>query len=170
MPRFGPNLFGEILEPGRVSNVRLGIVTDQPVPAIPLVPGSILLVAPPGLLHPKVRQLDGGLLYDLVTGHPSRVPGDLVFLADLTQELWAWDGSTWASLGIDPARVCDMIALRHQHGDLDALRVGDLTADELRALDQLPMAARRDELRRRLHDRVAAPATPRPRQPGGHRA
>jgi hypothetical protein len=154
MRRFGSNLFGEALQPGRVTQLRFGIVIDQPVRHIPLVPGSMLLVAPTALLHPKVRQPDGRLLHDLLTGHPDRVPGAVVFLADLTEELWAWDGSTWAILGVDPDLVCDLIARRERHGDIDALRVDDLTAEEIRALDQLPLTARRDELRHRLRARV----------------
>jgi hypothetical protein len=163
MRRFGPNLFGDALQPGRITHVHLGIVVERPVPSIPLVPGSMLLVSPSDLLDLKVRQLDGGLLYDLLTGHPSRVPGDLVFVADLTQELWAWNGSTWAMLGVDPDRIGVVVGEGHRRGHLDAVCVDDLTADELRSLDQLPLAARRDQLRRRLHDRLPAPATRRSR-------
>ena len=162
MRRFGPNLFGEALEPGRITRVRLGMVVDQPTVQAPGAPGSILLVAAPGLTHPRVRALDGGVLYDLLTGHPSRRPGDLVFLADLTQELWAWDGSTWEALGIDPASVAALLAELHRHGAIDALRLDDLGAAELRALGRLPMTRDRDQLRQRLNQRSSTHAAPWP--------
>jgi hypothetical protein len=136
--------------------VHFGIVIDQPVADIPLRPGRILLVTPAVLRHPRIRRHDRGLVYDLLTGHPSRTAGGLVFLVDLTQELWAWDGSTWASVDVDPGQVCDTIAQSHRLGHIDALRVDDLTAEELHALTQLPMAARRDALRRRLRHRLSA--------------
>ena len=37
-----------------------------------------------------VPQPDGTVLYELLTGHPDRVPHELVFLADLTVALRAW--------------------------------------------------------------------------------
>jgi len=162
MRRFGPNLFGDALQPGRITRLHLGIVVDQPLARSPLLPGSMLLVTPPGLLDRKVGQLDGRLLYDLATGHPGRVPGDLLFLADLTQELWAWDGSTWTKRGVDPERISGVVADGHRRGHLDAVRVDDLTAEELRSLEQLPLTARRDQLRRRLQDRLHPHATRRP--------
>jgi hypothetical protein len=42
------------------------------------------------------------LIYALLTGHPEREAGELVFLADLTGELRAWPHDTWAKLGVDP--------------------------------------------------------------------
>jgi hypothetical protein len=42
------------------------------------------------LLHPAVPQAAGSLVYELTTGHPERQPGELVFPADLTEELRAW--------------------------------------------------------------------------------
>jgi len=156
MRRFGPNLFDESLVPGRMTRLGFGIVVDQPLPHIPLLPGSLLAVAPNALLHDTVPELAGRVLYDLLTGHPARLPGALVFLVDLTEELWAWDGSTWAAIGVDPVEACEAIAHRHLHGDVDALRFDDLSASELHALRQLPMAATRTALRRRLEGRVDA--------------
>ena len=49
----------------------------------------MLVVAPAALLHPVVPQPDGTVLYELLTGHPDRLPQDLVFLADLSVELRA---------------------------------------------------------------------------------
>jgi hypothetical protein len=156
MRRFGPNLFGEPLLPGSTTRLGFGIVVDQPLPHIPLVPGSLLVVAPDALLHASVPQPAGRVLYDLLTGHPARPSGALVFLVDLTEELWAWDGSTWAMLGVDPAGVCEAIAHRHLHGEVNALRFDDLRSVELQALRQLPMATARAALRRRLQARIDA--------------
>jgi hypothetical protein len=41
-----------------------------------------------------VPQPDGIVLSELVTGHPDRVPSELVFLPDLTVELRAWPYGT----------------------------------------------------------------------------
>jgi hypothetical protein len=49
----------------------------------------VLVVAPSTLLHPGVPQPAGSLVYQLLTGHPEREPGELVFVADLTGELRA---------------------------------------------------------------------------------
>jgi hypothetical protein len=61
-----------------------------------------VLVWPAALLHPLVPQPDGTVLYELVTSHPDRAPGELVFLADLTVQLRAWPADTWAKVGVDP--------------------------------------------------------------------
>jgi hypothetical protein len=42
------------------------------------------------------------VLYELLAGHPGRMPGQQVFLANLTVELRAWPADTWAKVGIDP--------------------------------------------------------------------
>jgi len=155
MHHFGPNLFGESLEPERVTRLGFGIVVDQPLPHIPLLPGSLLVVAPDALLHATVPEPAGRVLHDLLTGHPARAPDALVFLVDLTEELWAWDGSTWATIGVDPVEVCEAIAHRHLHGVVDGLRFDDLGASELLALRQLPLITTRMALRRRLWGRIA---------------
>jgi hypothetical protein len=51
--------------------------------------GTVLVVGPAALLHPRVPQPDGSLVYALLTGHPEREPGGLVFIAYLTGELRA---------------------------------------------------------------------------------
>ena len=79
------------------------VVPDQPVGEPEA--GTILVVAPASLLHPRVPQPDGSLVYELLTGHPEREAGELVFVADLTGELRAWPHDTWAKLGIDPDQV-----------------------------------------------------------------
>ena len=103
MDQLGRNAFGEVLEPGRVADCFLGL----PLPPGPLgepEAGTVLVVAPAGLLHPRVPQPDGSLVYGLLTGHPERQAGELVFVADLTGELRAWPTDTWAKLGVDPTR------------------------------------------------------------------
>jgi hypothetical protein len=49
-----------------------------PGPAGEAEVGTILMVAPAALLHPGVPQPAGSLVYELVTGHPEREPGELV--------------------------------------------------------------------------------------------
>jgi hypothetical protein len=41
-------------------------------------------------------------VYELLTGHPEREAGELVFVADLTGELRAWPQDTWTAVGVDP--------------------------------------------------------------------
>ena len=81
MGQLGANAHGEVLEAGRVPDCYLGLLLD---PADDSQDAAVLVVAPAALLHPVVPQPDGTLLYELVTGHPDRTPGQLVFLADLT--------------------------------------------------------------------------------------
>jgi hypothetical protein len=101
--QLGPNALGEVLEPGRVADCYLGLLLP-PGPAGEPEPGTALIVAPAALLHPRVLQPDGSLVYALLTGHPEREPGELVFLADLTGELRAWPTDTWTKVGADPDR------------------------------------------------------------------
>jgi hypothetical protein len=101
--QFGPNAFGETLEPGRVADCYLGLLL-RPGPAGEPEAGTVLVVAPAVLLHHRVPQPAGSLLYALLTGHPEREPGELVFVADLTVELRAWPNDTWTAVGVDPTR------------------------------------------------------------------
>jgi len=87
--QLGVNAHGEVLEPGRVPDCYLGLLLP-PGPAGEPEAGTVLMVTPAGLLHPRVPQPAGSLIYELLTGHPERKAGDLVFLADLTGELRAW--------------------------------------------------------------------------------
>jgi hypothetical protein len=86
--QLGPNALGETLEPGRVADCYLGLLLP-PGPAGEPEAGTILIVAPAALLHPRVPQPDGSMVYALLTGHPEREAGELVFVADLTGELRA---------------------------------------------------------------------------------
>jgi hypothetical protein len=102
--QLGPNALGEELEPGRVADCYLGLLLP-PGPAGEPEAGTILIVSPSTLLHPAVPQPAGTLVYALLTGHPERQPGELVFRADLTAELRAWPNDTWTKLGVDPEQV-----------------------------------------------------------------
>jgi hypothetical protein len=102
--QLGPNAFGETIEPGRVADCYLGLLLPPP-PAGEPEAGTILIVAPAALLHPRVPQPAGSLIYQLLTGHPKRNTGELVFVADLTMELRAWPQDTWTAVGVDPDQV-----------------------------------------------------------------
>jgi hypothetical protein len=81
--QLGRNAVGEALEPGRVADCYLGLLLP-PGPAGEPEAGTVLIVAPAALLHPRVPQPDGSLVYELlITGHPEREAGELVFVADL---------------------------------------------------------------------------------------
>src|SRR6266704_1142383 len=67
---------------------------------------------PGALLHPHVPQPAGNLLYELVTGHPRREPGELVVLADLAVELRAWPRDRWAARGVDLGQVAAAVVWR----------------------------------------------------------
>jgi hypothetical protein len=114
----------------------------------------VLVVAPAVLLHPAVPQPDGTLLYALLTGHPNRQPQDLVFLADLTCELRSWPADTWGSLPVDPQAAAAAVLAGWRRGDFNGLRLGDLTAEEARALERPAMTYVREQLRQRLAGQV----------------
>jgi hypothetical protein len=84
--QLGPIAHGETLEPGRVADCYLGLLLPPGSAGEPEA-GTVLIVAPAALLHPRVPQPDGSLVYELLTGHPERQAGQLVFVADLTGEL-----------------------------------------------------------------------------------
>jgi hypothetical protein len=103
MAQLGTNAEGEVLEPGRVPDCYLGLLLPAG-PAGEPEAGTILIVGPSTLLHLGVPQPDGSLLYELLTGHPEREPGELVFVADLTGELRAWPHDTWPSSALTLTR------------------------------------------------------------------
>jgi hypothetical protein len=103
---------------------------------------GVLVVAPASLLHPSVPQPDGTVLHALVTGHPDRVPHELVFLPDLTVELRAWPRDTWSKVGIDPRAAAGALVVGWRRGDLLGLRLGGLTAEEALALERPAMTYR----------------------------
>ena len=115
MGQLGADAHGEVLEAGRVPDCYLGLLLD---PADDSQDAAVLVVAPAALLHPVVPQPDGTLLYELVTGHPDRTPGQLVFLADLTLELRAWPADTWAKVDVDPQAVAGAVVAAWHGGHL----------------------------------------------------
>jgi hypothetical protein len=163
--QLGANAHGEVLEPGRVSDCYLGLHLD---PDDPAEPAGVLVVAPAALLHPAVPQPDGTVLYELLTGHPDRTPGELVFLADLTVELRAWPADTWARVGVDPQAAARAVVAGWQRGDLPGLRLGGLTAEEALALERPAMTYVRGQLGDRLQRQLAR-AYWRWRHPSGGR-
>jgi hypothetical protein len=56
--QLGPNALGEVLEPGQVADCCLGLLLP-PGPAGEPEAGTILIIAPTALLHPRVPQPDG---------------------------------------------------------------------------------------------------------------
>lgn len=153
----------------------LGFFPDQPLAAVWPQPGWVFVAAPHALLHAKASRPGGGALFDLLTCHPARQPGDLVFVSDLAAEL-AQAGLTWQAVGIDWEGVTDAVALLHRRGAVRAAPVGRLTAAEVALLagsPQLPAAPVR-EARSRLTAQLATlparPLRPRQRDYGGHRS
>jgi hypothetical protein len=152
--QFGLNALGETLEPGRVTDCYLGLLLS-PGPAGEPEPGTVLVVAPAALLHPGVLQPDGSLVYELLTGHPEREPGELVFVVDLTCELLAWPKDTWTKVGVDPEQVAQAVIGCWQDGEVTGLQLDDLSFEEARCLTRPAMTYVRGQLRGRLTARVA---------------
>jgi hypothetical protein len=152
--QIGPKALGEVLEPGRVPDCYLGLLLPPP-PAGEVEAGTVLVVAPAALLHPAVPQPDGSLVYELLTGHPEREPGELVFVADLTGELRAWPQDTWAKVGVDPDQVAQAVISCWQDDDVAGLQIDDLSFEEARSLARSAMTYVRGQLRGRLTARVA---------------
>jgi hypothetical protein len=152
MAQLGVNALGEVLEPGRVPDCYLGLRLD---PLGHTEPAGVLVMTPAALLHPVVPQPDGTVLYELVTGHPDRAPGELVFLADLTVELRAWPADTWAKVGVDPQAAVGAVVAGWQRGDLPGLRLGGLTAEQALALERPAMTYVRAQLGDRLQRQLA---------------
>jgi hypothetical protein len=148
--RLGPNAYGEQLQPGRVTDCYLGILLDQPLAEIAPEPGRVLVVAPAALLHSEIPQPDGQLLYELATGHPDRVPRELVFLADLTVELRAWPKQTWAAVDVSPEAALLAVVDRWRADHVKGLEFDGVSAEEARALARPAMTYVREQLRGRL--------------------
>jgi hypothetical protein len=151
--QLGPNDFGDMLEPGRVGDCYLGLQLPPP-PAGEPEAGTVLIVAPAALLYPGVPQPAGSLVYELLSGHPDRQAGELVFLADLTCELRAGPDGTWARVGIDPAVVAQAVVGCWRDGHLDGLQFDELDFEEARSLQQPAMTYVRSQLRARLSGRL----------------
>jgi hypothetical protein len=151
--QLGPNAFGETLEPGRITDCYLGLLL-RPGPAGEPEAGTVLVVAPAVLLHPRVPQPAGSLVYALLTGHPEREPGELVFVADLTVELRAWPNDTWTAVGVDPEQVTEAVVGCWRAGEVAGLQVDDLSFEEARSLTRPAMTYVRGQLRGRLTARL----------------
>ncbi|HYT93624.1 MAG TPA: hypothetical protein VEL76_33200, partial [Gemmataceae bacterium] len=149
--RLGPNSFGEELSPGAVIDCYLGLLVDQPLAASLPAPGSLLVVGPGVLLDERVRQPDGREVYDLVTGHPDRESRELVFLADLAVELRTWQGTDFATQGIDVDGAAEAVVQLARRGQVRARWYHELSAWDAKALGRPAMDYARAELR----DRVA---------------
>ena len=153
MDQLGPNALGEVLEPGRVADCYLGLLLP-PGPAGESEAGTVLVVTPAVLLHPGVPQSAGSLVYALLTGHPEREPGELVFVADLTVELRAWPIDTWTAVGVDPDQVAQAVIGCWRDGEATGLQVDDLSFEEARSLTRPAMTYVRGQLRGRLTVRL----------------
>jgi hypothetical protein len=159
--QLGPNALGEILEPGRVADCYLGLLLPPP-PAGELEAGTVLIVGPAALLHPAVPQPAGSLVYALLTGHPERELGALVFVADLTMELRVWPHDTWARLGVDPEQIAQAVIGCWQDGEVTGLQLDALGFEEARSLTRPAMTYVRGQLRGRLTVRLSNPHGPEP--------
>ena len=153
MDQLGPNALGEVLEPGRVADCYLGLLLPPGSAGEPEA-GTILIVAPAALLHPRVPQPEGSLIYELLTGHPEREADELVFVADLTGELRAWPHDTWAKLGVDPDQVALAVIGCWRDGEVSGPQVDDLDFEEARSLTRPAMTYVRGQLRGRLTARL----------------
>jgi hypothetical protein len=151
--QFGPNALGETLEPGRVTDCYLGLLLP-PGPAGEPEAGTVLVVTSAALLHPRVPQPAGSLVYELLTGHPEREPGELVFVADLTVELRAWPKDTWTAVGVDPDQVTQAVVGRWRDDEVTGLQVDDLSFEEACSLTRPAMTYVRGQLRGRLTVRL----------------
>ena len=154
MSELGANALGEGLEPGRVADCYLGLLLP-PGPAGEPEAGTVLVVAPAALLHPRVPQPDGSLVYELLTGHPERESSELVFVADLTGELRVWPQDSWAKVGVDPDQVAQAVIGCWQDGEVTGLQLDDLGLEEARSLTRPAMTSVRGQLRGRLTARLA---------------
>jgi hypothetical protein len=152
--QLGPNALGAVLEPGRVTDCYLGLLLP-PGPIGEPEAGTILIIAPAALLHPRVPQPDGSLIHELLTGHPERAAGELVFVADLTGELRAWPQDTWSKLGVDPDQVTQAVMGCWQDGEVTGLQIDELGLEEARSLTRPAMTSVRGQLRGRLTARLA---------------
>jgi hypothetical protein len=149
----GPNANRQLLEPSRVADCYLGLLVP-PGPVGEPEAGTVLVVAPAILLHPRIPQPAGSVLYELLTGHPERKPGELVFVADLTCELRAWPTHTWTKVGVDPDQLAQAVIGCWRDGQVTGLQVDDLSFEEARSLTRPAMTYVRGQLRGRLTARL----------------
>jgi hypothetical protein len=118
--------------------------------------GRALVVHPRTLVDPRVPQPHGHHLAALVTEHPDRRPADLVLLSDLATGQ-AEQGRSLQQLGLDWEGVIEAVTRLHSRGQVKALELTGLSAEQVELLAGVPAAvdgpARallRDRLRRRV--------------------
>jgi hypothetical protein len=118
--------------------------------------GRALVVHPRTLADPRVPQPHGQRLAALVTDHPDRRPADLVLLSDVTAEL-AETGQSLEELGLEWEGVVEAVARLHDRGQVKALELARLSAEQVEllagppaAVDGAARALLRDRLRRRV--------------------
>jgi hypothetical protein len=142
--------------PATTGEVWLLFPVDAHLCATSEAPGRALVVGPGTLRHPNVRQPDGQRLADVAAGGSSHAAGDLVFVSDVAADLAA-SGEDFATIGLDWEGVLEAIVRLHGRGEVKALELGGLSAEELRLLAGWPPAisiVAREELRARLRRRV----------------
>jgi hypothetical protein len=142
--------------PERGSELWLLVCVDAHLGPAAGEPGRALVVHPRTLADPRVPQPHGQRLATLVTDHPDRRPADLVLLSDLAAEL-AETGQDFQSLGLDWESVVEAVARLHARGQVKALEVTRLSAEQMALLTGVPAAvdgAARALLRDRLRRRV----------------
>jgi hypothetical protein len=142
--------------PERGSELWLLLCVDAHLGPAAGEPGQALAVHPRTLADPRVPQPHGQRLAALVTDHPDRRPADLVLLSDVTAEL-AETGQSLAGLGLDWEGVIEAVMRLHARGQVKALELGGLSAEQVGLLAAVPAAvdgASRALLRDRLRRRV----------------
>jgi len=120
-------------------------------------PGRALVVVAGTLAHSKVRQPDGQRLAELAARGPEHASGDLVFVSDVLADLAAAGGEDFATLELDWEGVLEAVVRLHGRGEVKALELDRLSAEEVRLLAGWPPAVSvvtREELRARLRRRV----------------
>ncbi|ADJ49870.1 hypothetical protein AMES_8045 [Amycolatopsis mediterranei S699] len=85
------------------------------------VPINATIVHARTLLHPRLPQPDGGLMFRCLTEFPGRFPGCVVPLSTLTYELDG--GALWPAIG-DWERVADGVVLLSRQRLCDAMPLG----------------------------------------------
>jgi hypothetical protein len=94
-------------------------------------------------------------VYELATGHPDRLAGELVFPADLTEELRAWPQERWAALGVHLEQVAAAVIGCWQRGDFRGFQFPLEPEEDPRALTRPAMTLARAQLRTPLERLVA---------------
>jgi hypothetical protein len=122
--------------PEPVEGVHL-LFLNRPPDDIPPDDGGATIVPAASLHHPGLPQPDGQRLFDLLTRHPDRHPGALVFLSDLSAEL-AGQGLSWPQVGIDYEAVTDRLVALHRRGTVRALRLAELSEPAITLLASGP--------------------------------